>query len=274
MEDKPKHPKIVSLIILIAVSIGFLVFSLWPIIGVILMSPQERASIELEGIFIILFQTVMPLPCFLLALLVYKLLERFLKLYKLSTILVIVLPFLLIMPATLTFPVSYRLNRIRNDITIRRFDKVDKSLLREQVNKVQNTLGEPDYPGVNPYLYEYEYELKIDNQTDKTYVNLPIRISLGYDASDKPWKWDVLSLMSENRLNQTLKPGENIIHGKFPIVFFAGVYGKTPHSDPVELEFYVKIDGAGFKSFKLKSSLDWIKIYEEQQEFWSKNRRE
>lgn len=265
MDNNSKYPRILSIFILISISIIFLVLALWPTISVLLMDPQEQASIEIEGIFIFALQVLIPFPCFLLAIGVYKFLEKFLKLYKLSVGLVPAVAGMLILPATLSFPVLWAANQIDAKITS---SKINVSLLNEQINMVQNMIGTSEACfGTNPYLYEYKYELKIDNRAGRTHV-VRTGISLGWDVSDKQWKWDKMSACSENWLYElSLKPGENIISGKFPIIFNGSE--KTPNSSPVQLQVYIeRIDGTSvFKSLKLKSSLDWIKIYGEQQNF-------
>lgn len=257
-----------ALLILLVISLICLFISLWPT-----FYGLAHPNLELGGIMLYGLQFALPIPMFFISLIAYKATERLLNLYRLHLILIIIIPLILIAPATQTLTVfvpwytQTKVNQAFQSFSVK------VSILSEKVNLVNNVVGNPEYPGSNPYLYNYEYKIEINNLTNKTFENIPLRISLGFDAPEQPQSWDQISLDSENNILITLKPGSNVLNGQFPVIFFDQVDKKNPLQNPVLLEVYAKIDNMGtIKSLKTRSSLDWVNIYTAQQKFFNKNK--
>ena len=257
----------VSWIVLIFICTICLIIALAPFIYPFTLSESQRSGIELAGVFLIWLQIIIPTPMTAVAFFTYKLSEKLFNLKSLSITTTVLLPILIIMPAAFVYPLYGGVYLRVKDAIDKNFFAVRVLLISEKVIQVESIVEEP-------YLYEYFYEMEINNSTRKSFEKIPIRVSLGLEDKSEYTGFQKIPPYAGGRdfMVITIHPGKNIISGSLPIIFMDNAK-INPTNTEVKLQIIMTISNISRKVYSLKSNLpNWKEIYTKQQDFYKKNK--
>lgn len=250
--------KLLSFFVLILSSLIPLSIAMIPIARLILS--KETAGVEIFAYLTEGFFVKFPL-CVIASFILYRISTRILRITRIN---VAILVLLIVIISSLNFTwyslylEYFSFRSAREKATFNVFFRLEN----EQFIEVNNKIGDPEYPNVNPNKYEYHSKILIDNQTNKTYEDVFYRIL--------PDVGNEQIFLTESRGSISIYPGQGYIESKLPVRFFHEVES-FPFNE-VRLRIFLKPDWFD-KDIYLKSNLNWKEVFEEQLEFFNQYSR-
>ncbi|OGM30347.1 hypothetical protein A2873_05460 [Candidatus Woesebacteria bacterium RIFCSPHIGHO2_01_FULL_42_80] len=209
-----KNSRAVSYLPLFVISLLTLGIALYPTLSI-----TEDADIA--GLFAIVFSWILFVPMTILSILVFRFVQRRFNLAKISGVMTILVAVTINSFAVTYVPLKITLPKFSRDSEKAAF-KVDMELANEEIVEVNNLIGDPSYPGINPTKYNYRFELKVTNNSGHAFLNLPFRARLlvndeeSYRGEATFFHYDLHKLEFV-----TLSPGETVVSGSPPIDYWA-----------------------------------------------------
>jgi len=265
-----------STLILVLTSIFYLLLALLPSLHIIL-----GKDADLSSIVNVVWSGILFIPAFILSIVTYKIIVKINHLQSVSKVKLILIPLLITSLSATWAPLGSTIvqatYKAQENIFIRKTQKLELSLLEENVELLDDELGSSTYPYGRPTKYVYKYKISVVNKGIG--IN-NIFVGAGLENLDNPelryfFHHYLTSLPQGKTIN--IGRGQNIITGTLPINV-ADYYGGAPTKVGLRISFTEPANKVvfGYDSINMYKILEsklpnWAEIYFEQSRFEALN---
>lgn len=219
-----------SYLFLIAISIFYLILAAYPSL---LLLRHEVAG--LEGFGFIFFSMILFPPSALLSIITHKFVSRKLNFVPIPPIKRKLIAVFIVSFSVTWFFLYMLIVRVIFEYKQFRFEKavqaIEASIVNEGAVQIDDYLGNPEYPGINPTKYEYQYKILLRNHSrglGQTKISARLvdesRLCSGHFFHHGP---------SSNQIID-LRNGDNYLEDSLPIGWFSSCQ-RTPEKVQIKL---------------------------------------